>query len=251
MKALSIQLAVAVSVMLLAGDTLAQAPRPANPAAPATISTRTGTLHNILPPSSMSRFNLPNPFYPYPRYIYRASTVFESYARGQAAVIRAQGQYNLMTSQSRVYNEEAERRAIENREERIKNYYAMRETNRAARAAERGPRLTSEALHRFAAAGKPKRLSPGDLEAASGRVSWPVLLQTDEFSGFRADLDKLFAERAADGQMCQAERIQAKQATDGMLAQLKKRVREVPSTDYIATRRFIESLACEARLPAS
>ena len=43
----------------------------------------------------------------------------------------------------------------------------------------------------------------------------------------------------------------ATQASDAMLEQLKKHVREVDPLDYTIARRFIQSLALEAELPVS
>ena len=72
-----------------------------------------------------------------------------------------------------------------------------------------------------------------------------------DYGVLRAALEHVFAQRAAAGQLHPYAVGFAKQATDGMLAQLKTRVREVPQQDYIAARRFIESLAYEVQRPAS
>jgi hypothetical protein len=127
----------------------------------------------------------------------------------------------------------------------------MREKNRQERAAERGPRPTTEQLQRIAATGRPAPLSPGEVDAATGAIAWPILLQEDDYSTFRADLEGVFTERAASGSLSPDGVGKAKQATEAMLAELKSHVREVSQQDYIAARRFLESLAYEVRSPAS
>ena len=44
---------------------------------------------------------------------------------------------------------------------------------------EHSPRRATEALLRFAQVGKPQRLSPGDIDAASGQIFWPIILRPD------------------------------------------------------------------------
>jgi hypothetical protein len=180
-----------------------------------------------------------------------ASTAAESYARGHAAAVAAHGYYNLMTAHARVVHAEAARREIENREQRIDSYFAMRAKNRQERAAERGPRPTTEQLQRIAARGKPAPLSPSEVDTSTGAIAWPILLQEDDYRTFRTDMESVFAQRAATGNLSPDAVGKAKQTTEAMLAELKSHVRDVSQQDYIAARRFIESLAYEVRSPAS
>jgi len=193
---------------------------------------------------------MPHVIYPYYRR-YHASTAAESYARGIAAMTWAQGHYNRLTAEARLTNTESYRRELDNHKKKIDTFYAAREMNRAARAAERGPRVTREDLVRYAKTATPERLSPEELDGTTGRVSWPALLQSDEFTPFRAELDRLFAERAANGSFHTQDRVKVEQTAGAMLAELKTHVREVSPMDYTRARRFIESLAYEAQLPVS
>jgi hypothetical protein len=249
MKPLSIHLAMMLALATLFGSGTVAHAQP--PAAPPTAGAGVQTLHNIQPyyPARPIHY-VRRPLYGWPG-VHHAATAAESFARGQAAVIRAQGQYNLLTAEARVVHSEAQQREIENREQWINSYFATRETNRQERATERGPRATVDQLRRMAASGKPAALSPSELDAATGEISWPALLQSVEYSGFRAELDKVFAERAATGLVGADALVKARQATDRMLEELKTHVREVPSQAYIAARRFIESLAYEVDRPAS
>jgi hypothetical protein len=235
------------AVVLVACATAAEAQPPAVPAAAAV---QVGTLHNLQPTHAVTpRYFVPYVFYPRP-HVYRAATAAESYARGRAALIHARGQYNLLSSEARVVHAEAQRREIENRERGVDAYFAIREKNREERAAQRRPRATVEQLRRIAAAGKPAPLSPSELDAVTGEISWPIALQQDEYDAFRADLEALAAEQAAAGQLGADELEKADLAADGILAELKTRIRDVPLQDYTVARRFVERLAHQLRNPA-
>ena len=84
-----------------------------------------------------------------------------------------------------------------------------------------------------------------------GSISWPPLLQTDRYAESRSQLDKLFAKRTEQGVLSYEDQQQIAEATKAMLESLRGQVREVPQMDYIAAKRFVESLAYEARIPAA
>ncbi len=200
----------------------------------------------------------PNNFYPGygPRFGwfdngYHASTAAEGYARGMADVIRSQGQYNLMNSQAAVNMTQAQRQAIENQKLWTDTYFRMRETNAEYRAKNRRPTPTREDWIRYAQAGKPARLSPGELDTVNGTIHWPSLLDTSTFASYRTELEKLFAERAQAGSMDGDSVIRTRQITQAMLQDLKGQISDVPSSEYLRARRFIESLAYESTMPKS
>ncbi len=180
-----------------------------------------------------------------------ASTAAGSYAIGSAAMMRAAGEYNLLTAQARVAAAEAQRGELENRLRATEVYFQVREENRAYRAKLRGPRPTPEDLKRYAAAGRPDPLSPSELDTVTGRIFWPALLRDDCYADHRAKLEALFAARAASSELGTAAGLKIREATGAMLAELKKWVACVPQMDYIAAKRFIQSLAYEARQSAS
>ena len=179
---------------------------------------------------------------------HHASTAAEGYARGIAAMIYAQGAYNQMTAEAMILAEEARSRNIANREQATATYFAMRESNREARAAERGPRASAEQLTRLARQEKPNRLAADELNPTTGRVSWPALLQESEYASHKMELDYVLAKRAVNGKIGLEEQARALQATQAMLAELKEHVREVHPMEYTAARQFIERLAYETQL---
>lgn len=178
-----------------------------------------------------------------------AGTPQSSAARGLADVIRSQGQYNALTGQGLVSLSQAQRQFIENRKAGVENYFAVREINREMRAKERGRRGTYEDWVRYAQAGAPARLSPGELDHVSGRISWPVLLRSDKFANSRGELEKLFAFRAVSGQLSTDEFLRIDELTRGLADQLQTRVASLPPQEYVRAKRFVQSLSYEAMLP--
>jgi hypothetical protein len=238
MKAFSIQVVVMLALVPCA-EALAQPPAGVAHVRPL-LSTR--SLPALLPYA----YFWPNPNY----YRYRAATAAESCARGLAAATYAQGQYNLLSAEARRTDADAYSREITNYEQRVRTYFGMRQHNREAVAAERGPRATQADLVRLAAQAKPSRLSPSEL-SKEGKITWPLLLQADEFAAFRAELQKAFAQRAVQGGIGLEDHVKVSETAKVMLDVLKMYVGGVDPTDYVAARRFIESLAYEARQPLS
>ncbi len=110
-----------------------------------------------------------------------------------------------------------------------------------------------EDLVRYAQAGKPEKLSPSELDVVTGDVTWPGLLQTKRFSERRKQVEQLFAKRAEAGALGFKDQTELGKISDTMLADLKKLLRDkqVSQMDYIASKRFVESLAYQGKLPAT
>ncbi|HID76782.1 MAG TPA: hypothetical protein EYP56_12400 [Planctomycetaceae bacterium] len=177
------------------------------------------------------------------RYRHHASTAAEGYLRGSGDLIRAWGQYNLLTAEARRAYAAARHQEIVNRQEEVHAYFSLRDYNRRKRAANRRPRPTEEQLRRIAASARPRPLSPKHVDWITGRIQWPGVLLASHYEPFRAGLDRAFALRAAQGEIDPVTLAEAKRAAHQMLEELKSHIREMPSQEYMAARRFIESLA--------
>jgi hypothetical protein len=180
-----------------------------------------------------------------------ASSSVEGIGRGIGEVIRAQGEYNLSTSAAAVNFSEARRREIENDKLWVQTYFDTREINRQARDAEiKRERGNPEDWIRYAQAGRPKLLSNSELDAVTGKIRWPLLLTGTEYSTQRAELEKVFANRAYHGMVSLDGLYEVNDLTDGMLSGLRSQIHDVPSDQYLEARRFLENLAYEATQPA-
>ncbi len=204
----------------------------------------------------------PQPVYPSSGGVYqmggyygnnRASTVGESHAKGMADVVRSQGQNALDNSAAAINYSIAQKSQIENRSLWTNTYFDMRATNRAARAAERGPRQSMEQLNRRAQRLSVQPLSPGEVDVVTGQINWPEWIQLPEFDASRAELDAMFSQRASQGVLGPEERMKAKKLTDEMYEALRQKLKakEIPTTDYLAATKFLTSLGHQATLPAA
>jgi hypothetical protein len=189
-------------------------------------------------------------------YPFRASTPGESFARGRAAVIQAQGEANRLNSQAAINFQEARARAGDSTRAGLENYFAIRSEARAYRQAERGPRPTPEELQRRAQAAKPDPLSPSEFDALTGEFNWPILLRDDTFDTSRQRIEQILGRRAIETSPLRKatgletdEYLEALRLTDEMKDQLRDRIRSLPPQDYMAAKRFLGSVEYEIRNP--
>ena len=180
----------------------------------------------------------------------RASTVGESYARGVSDVVRSRGQANLDNSAAAINYSQARSSEIKNYADATNTYFQMRAANKAYRAAERGPRPTSEDWVRWAKEGAPKPLSPGEFDPVTGKIKWPVMLKADAFAKYRTQLDELFAKRASSDSLTIEDFIQVDKLSKALLEDLKAHIKEVPPDLYVQSKEFVKSLAYQVRQPS-
>lgn len=174
-------------------------------------------------------------------------TIAGSYLQGLGSAIQAAGQYNLMTAQGAVYAEQARSADLDNRMKATETYFQMRQVNRAAREAERGPRPTPEDWVRFAKQREPKPLTTSELDPISGSIQWPEIPLADIYAPYREELEKLFAERSAVGGSLGTTNFDKINSTsNAMLKELKKHIKEYSPSNYMVARRFVEGLGFEA-----
>lgn len=179
---------------------------------------------------------------------YTGSTPAESYARGQAELIRAQGAAFQAAAAGAVDFEQARAAYLENklrwqqvRDER----QAMGQQRRAEEAA-----AQRAARERRAAANPP---SPGQTgipdvqyDEATGTVSWPEVLQGPDFATGRMALEDLFKVKAHTGGTSDVNQQILESATN-LRTQLKSEVRNLPPSGYIEARRFLDQVVNSVR----
>jgi hypothetical protein len=180
-------------------------------------------------------------------YGYGGGTAAGNYMYGMSNVIRAEGQYNLLTSMAGVNNEEARSRYLDNRKKWQENYLQGQEQHQKMRAENFArSRHSSEALAAAASSGVPKMLSPDALDPVTGHITWPEVLLADEYGEPRKELDQLFELRATTTHTAgTSEKIRT--ATAKLSEMLRKNILNIPANDYIAARKFLDSLAWSAR----
>jgi hypothetical protein len=169
-------------------------------------------------------------------------TVEGSMMQGMASMMSAAGNYNLATSAAAVNMTQAVKQDIVNRQAATDAYFAMRETNRAARAAQQPPRLSEEQLVRIAAQAAPKPIDATELNPVTGQVVWPELLKTEAFRQERVVIEELVGRQVKYGKLSLADHQRIGDALESMSDKLRDRIRDVPSGQYIDTKNFLKSL---------
>lgn len=178
---------------------------------------------------------------------HHASTVQEGIQRGFADVVRSAGQYNLDTAAASSIQQDAVSKYLDNRLKGTNTYFEMRRANDQYRRSEQTPPLSSEQLYRIAAEQAPETLASSELDPLTGEISWPLVLQGDEYSDIRNKLEGLFILRAKNGDSQYVFQIQ--EVANEALTQLKANIRNYPAPEYLKAKRFLESLAYSARAP--
>jgi hypothetical protein len=184
-------------------------------------------------------------------YPYVATTAAESYARGVAEIVKDQGIYNKLTAEAIHEFTQAQTVAMENARKWVQYYFDMKQINLEQRALLRGPKPSYSFLIRSAQEAAPRRLSPYELDPSTGQINWPLLLRSDIFAGYRAALERLFAYRATGPQGVESYNtfFGIEQGAGSLMDALQSRVTILPPQEYVAAKRFVQSLAWEAAQP--
>jgi hypothetical protein len=162
--------------------------------------------------------------------------------KGEAQVIAAQGAYNQSTAAAAAGLTEAQSREMKNEVAWVKSYYDRRATGQTAREHERGPRPTSAELAHRAQAGAPRLLTTNQIDPVSGELHWPGYFQDPQFEEQRAVVGQLAMNWVRYGQLDFEEKQQMRAAVGVMLQGLKSQINVLSPSEYIACRKFLDSL---------
>lgn len=164
---------------------------------------------------------------------------------GMSQVIRSEGEYNEATTRAYINYEDARSKYIDNKKKWTDAYFSMREENSAAMAQKRErDRHSPEVLAIANRAPVVKPLSSDALDPTTGRLQWPDVLKAPEYAGPRTKIEQLFEIRASGGGS-NSQAIAG--ATQELTDILKSNIQKLPTGDYIAARRFLDSLMQSAR----
>ncbi|UUO04309.1 hypothetical protein M4951_12985 [Blastopirellula sp. J2-11] len=169
------------------------------------------------------------------------ATAEQGALNGMANLTSARGSYNLQTSQAAVYATQAQSNEIANHQQYADTYFQMRET-RDAYVAKKNPRPTEEQLVYLARSSAPKPLAPDQVNAVSGEVQWPTLLQYPSFESEREELSTLLEKKATHGGLGYQDVNTFIQTADEMNAKLKGGIKKVPPQQYVQASTFLKSL---------
>jgi len=163
----------------------------------------------------------------------------------QATLVTAAANANKANTEALENLEKTRGLALDNNQKRAEVFYtkkALYDNHRKLNGIKSRP--TKEDAIRYSQATAPQRLTKEEFDQIRGEIIWPALLQREEFSEERERLDALFVKRLDFNQNISQE---VQHLTEQMSYELRSLVREVPSSEYIKSRKFIHNLAYEAR----
>ncbi|MBX7169227.1 MAG: hypothetical protein K1X74_23035 [Pirellulales bacterium] len=183
-------------------------------------------------------------FYPWGRYGF-GTTPYESFARGDAAIIRSLGEYEYLNSEANKNNQEAYKQFLENDRQRVEVYFAKKQLWDSWRATQRRPRPSQEQVARWADDLRPERLSDAQLDPTSGKILWPARLLAPEFTVARDRLNALYASRM-HGNVQPRFASDVKEAVNDLRVQVLNQIDAIPPMEYVAIDKFLDSLHYES-----
>lgn len=169
---------------------------------------------------------------------------------GLAHIIRNEGRAERAVSQARINNEEARSRFIDNQKKWTETYFAKKEINQAYVDKQMSKQRTARdnyLANRTSAA--PQRLSLSQLDQATGEIAWPDGLKTPNFDASRKKLEDLFSLRTRS-LVTSTLSADIRTTADTMRGELRKHMDKMATNEYLAARKFIDSLAWEASTPS-
>lgn len=178
------------------------------------------------------------------------STPAESYARGMADTMRAQGEAYQNIARGMVDYEQARSAYIQNQKQWQQTAMEREQLGLQRRqqyyAAQRASRQRYEAM---AEATPPPRLSTEQYDRATGLVKWPEVLQSPDYADARKKIEELLVLKAHTGNTS-AVNQKVYEGAKALQNDLKNHIRDLPPHGYIEARKFLDYLAQEARSAA-
>lgn len=188
--------------------------------------------------------------YGYGGYGYGGGTAAGNYAQGMASVISATGEATEAVSRASINNEEARSAYIDNQKKWTETYFEKKRINEQFRDAEYAK--DRQARDKYLAertSGIPPRLTPSQLDPATGHIVWPNALRAEAFAPQRKQIEELVLLRNITSTTTDVA-AQLHTAARAMQADLKGRIGTMSPNEYIPARKFLDSLAYEGNYPS-
>ena len=174
-----------------------------------------------------------------------------SLSQSLSDVIRSSSQSSNRLSMAAIDKQQARSMELDNQIKQTKTYFEKRKLNKMYREAEAGPRWTQQQYSQMASEKAPDRLSSSQWDSLRGTVHWPQALRGDSYVRQRGRMNELLAQHAAaGGGMNTPYYSEIQRGANYMQEQLKKDISRTTPEQYTYARKFLVSLAYEARFPA-
>ena len=197
----------------------------------------------VILPAAYAEASEPRPL-PRPWFWYHhASTALEGALRGYGDYISAVGEFLVNRSYAEYVFQKARRLSLKTDQERILARWRIRD---AYRDREYGNHVAPETVAKVNRARLPERLPPHVLGPVGFTIHWPSTFLCETFDSDRRAMASALSLRAngqyGAGSSAHGEAVIVR---DRMLAKLKTSIGELSPMEYMAAKRFVESLAYE------
>jgi hypothetical protein len=184
-----------------------------------------------------------------PNFYVHSSTLQEGVERGFADMLRADGSCAYDKSLAAGHFEDARAKWLKNRQASVQQYFELRQLNQDYRrrfdgkSAVKGPAAQAKVSRGTSVA------SPAPV-LASGQIEWPAALQEADAAGARYELQRIFTLRAEgrDTRCGTPEHRQGCEAISQIQAELQRSIRTLPTAEYVAAKKTLQSLKQELAL---
>lgn len=177
---------------------------------------------------------------------YGGGTPEGNYLAGVASTIYSLGSYNESTSRAAINYETARGQYIENQRRFTEAYFALREVNQARRAEKLArAKISPEVLATHSSAPRPRPLGGEALDPVTKELLWPEALKSEEYALERRQIDEAIYGLISTGS---GDALAIQRAARAMVRTLQSNIRNLPTGDYLAARKFLDSLEWTARM---
>lgn len=191
---------------------------------------------------------------------HHASTLAEGAQRGRAALIHAQGSYELNRAQSMVLFEQARSLWFDNKVKQVETLYRKKYLRQQHRDQERARAIAKDVVGKELLAQRRAtyyrdvyRLAGDELNRTTGAIDWPEALADTQFDKTRRKLDFLFRQRAKVTSYAGTDPFAARilKLTEELKGELKQQVAELPPASYADAQKFVRGLIYEIQYAES
>lgn len=178
-----------------------------------------------------------------------SSTAAEGFLRGKAQVIQSLGNFQLSKSQADILRQQARWLDRENDLRQTEALLAQQklwsdartqaEAAQKARLAE-GRKVLAE--RKSTVLRKQFRLSPNQIDMATGIISWPTFMQTEAFAPLRAEIEQLVHDQVRFGNNPQDSSDEIAHTVDSWSRALERGRTTLPRDEYFAAQKFLTGI---------
>jgi hypothetical protein len=177
---------------------------------------------------------------------HHASTWQEGMLRGQGTLMDAAARLDYLASLASLNRALCESLEMENQLRSAETQTRLRQIRDNTRKAEmqaRMARIRAENLARHPSA------KPAPAVVNGNRVDFPEYLKGQQFSEYRAGIERIVTERSQSGRISAEDIPTLESMNESLVHDLRENVQDIPPKDYVAAKTFVRQLARELRQP--